>query len=132
MFNTLYFANLPVGQVNTKTNLSEAISAGLGQALISNPVLLPCKFTWCVISYEMSAGKKPVMDMQFKIERFFLIKNHKKFRFWPELLRQFRFIPVLSKIYISNFDNQSVIMINSSLTQHGRSYDQSFDLNNHI
>ena len=37
MFNTLYFVNLQVGQVKPKNNLPEAISACLGQALISNP-----------------------------------------------------------------------------------------------
>ena len=36
-FNMLYFVSLPVGQVKPKNNLPEAISACLGQALISNP-----------------------------------------------------------------------------------------------
>ena len=39
LFNTLYFVSLPVGQVKPKSNLSEAISACLGQALFSNPAL---------------------------------------------------------------------------------------------
>ena len=39
LFNTLYFVCLPVGQVKPKNNLPEAISACLGQALISNPGL---------------------------------------------------------------------------------------------
>ena len=37
MFNTIYFVSLPVGPVKPKNNLPEAISASLGQALISNP-----------------------------------------------------------------------------------------------
>ena len=36
MLNTLYFVSLPVGQVKPKNNLPEAISACLGQALLSN------------------------------------------------------------------------------------------------
>ena len=40
LFNTLYFVSLPIPQVKPKNNLPEAISACLGQALISNPVLL--------------------------------------------------------------------------------------------
>ena len=37
LFNSLYFVTLPVGQVKLKNNLPEAITACLGQALISNP-----------------------------------------------------------------------------------------------
>ena len=37
LFNTLYFASLPVGLIEPKFDLPEAISACLGQALISNP-----------------------------------------------------------------------------------------------
>ena len=38
LFSTLYFVGLPVGQVKPKNNLPEAISACLGQALISSVV----------------------------------------------------------------------------------------------
>ena len=39
LFYSHYFVSLPVVQVKPKNNLPEAISACLGQALISNPVL---------------------------------------------------------------------------------------------
>ena len=41
LFNSLYFVGLPVGQVNPKNNLPEAILACIGQALISNPEFVP-------------------------------------------------------------------------------------------
>ena len=46
LFNTLYFVSLPVGQVKPKNNLPEAISACLGQALISNPIIIQIALFW--------------------------------------------------------------------------------------